>query len=204
MSNEGKARQLLIPQYNELSLFLMSCAILTLFLIDPLLRLEFRDTIAEDKWDPRTYLAVAIFALGMFFSIRHLFTLRPKTEWEKSCMLFFAILVNGISAVAAGLHVIEIDSFDWMMLFPLWNLINGIILIALYRCDHITEENAIIDDNATIPQAMLGLLIIAATIAVGHVIFQLYWAMTFSMCVTYASNFDRLLHGMMNRTARKS
>ena len=193
MNIEHKARKFLIPKYNELALFLMSVSILTLFILDAQLRYHFQEFISDDRYDPRIYLAALFFTLGIVYSIYHIFTHRSKGEWEKTCMLFFAVFVNAISGISAGLHVLEQDGINPLAIFPLWNLANGLLLIFMYRFEFIREETSIIDDNANFIQAAIGLMIVGVVIVISRHFFELHWSLTFSMCVAYSSNFDRLL-----------
>ncbi len=66
--------------------------------------------------------------LGMIFSIRHVFTSRKKASWENQWMGAFALGVNGIAGIAAGIEIFP-GQWSWMALFPIWNILYGMILL---------------------------------------------------------------------------
>lgn len=184
---------LLIPRYNEISLFLMSIAFVLLFFTNADLRTESHEFFFND-FDPRSYIALAFFVLGILYSLFHVFTTLQKTDWEKTTMLFFAVIINAFSGIAAGTHMLE-AVHGLLVIFPVWNIINGGLLLILYRFDFI-DESSIDDDNATPLQVLLGSIIVVATFVICHYIFKLYWAFTFSICVAYASNINETLQNL--------
>jgi hypothetical protein len=189
-----------IPRYNELALFLMSISFVLIFFTHPDLRARAREIFSDD-FDPRTYITPVLFVLGILFSLYHVFTVRRKTNWEKVTMLFFAIMANGLGGVAAGMHVLE-NSHGLLMVFPIWNIINGALLLVMYRFK-IINESSIADDNATPFEVVLGVIVVAAAFVVCRFVFEMYWAITFSICVAYASNINgtiqSLFSGLRNR-----
>ena len=137
-------------------------------------------------------MVIVIFAAGMLSSLYHIFTPRVTTRWEKTAMLFFAIFVNSLSGIAAGLHMLK-GAESWLMLFPLWNIINGVILIIMLRFDLIDEDNIVIDKVNPF-QAVLGSIVVVAAVVLCRFYFEMYWAITFSICVSYATNINGTLH----------
>ena len=188
--------RLLIPRYNELALFLMSIAFVLLFFAHSDLRASSHDILFDD-FDPRSYIALVVFVLGILFSLYHVFTTRQKTDLEKTAMLVFAIMVNGFSGVAAGMHMLE-GSHGLLMLFPSWNVINGVLLFLMYRF-HIIDESSIVDDDATHFQVVLGTIVVVTTFVVCRFVFEMYWAITFSICVAYASNVNGTVQSLFFR-----
>ncbi len=80
----------IIPQYDEIALFAMSLTFALLLLAGVLLGnkdLQF-EYISPRDFDPRIILAILVFFAGFVLSIYHAFVNRPKTSFEKSCMLF--------------------------------------------------------------------------------------------------------------------
>jgi uncharacterized membrane protein (DUF106 family) len=191
--------RLLIPQYNELALFLMSIAFVLLFFTHSDLRAGSHEILFK-SFDPRTYVALVLFVLGILFSLYHVFTTRLKTDWEKIAMLFFAVMANGFSGVAAGMHMLE-DSHGLLMVFPIWNIVNGVLLLFMYRFN-IIDESSILDDNATLFQVILGMIVVVTTFAVCRFVFEMYWAITFSICVAYASNVNGTVQDVFSGSNR--
>ena len=183
----------LIPRYNELAPFLMSISfILALFTYDGLQTTLYK--FFFDHFDPRKFLVLLLFFWGILFSLYHVFTKRRKTVLEKGIMLLFAVFVSAFSGIAAGIHIIK-DIFDILtqdtsviqvataiilLLFPVWNILNGIWLILMFDS---MDENNITDENATRLQVLLGLLILLLVFLCCHTVFKLHWTLTFSICV---------------------
>lgn len=193
IGRESGLGKILIPRYNELALYLMSIAFLLLFFSQPDLRESILKT-QDNKFDPRWYLAACVFAMGIFYSLHHVFTSRAKTDLEKHVMLAFAVLVNAFSGIKAGMHMLE-QSEGLLLVFPFWNIFNGFVLLIMFRAK-VIDESCIIDDNATPPQVIFGTLIVIATFVACEFVFNIYWAITFSLCVTYASNIDSTVQGV--------
>ena len=187
---------LFIPRYNELALFLMSFAFVLLFFTHADLRAASYKPLSGN-FRMRVLIALGLFVLGIMFSLYHVFTAREKTEGEKAVMLFFAAIVSGLSGVAAGLHILK-EAHGILIVFPIWNIINSALLLLLYRLEYI-DESSIVDDNATAFQVISGSMVVVATLIVCRFVFKMYWAITFSICVTYASNLNGMLQSLFSR-----
>jgi len=199
--------RLLFPRYNELALFLMSISfILVFFAYDELQTIL--DKFFVDRFDLRLFLLLVIFVLGMLLSLYHVFTERRKNDFEKRVMLVFAVFVNAFSGIAAGIHILT-DAFDILsadasyiklvvdsilMLFPIWNMANGVLLLILLRLDIIGEQN-ITDENATRFQVLLGSLILLLVFLFCYTILKLHWTITFSICVASAADVSGIVQG---------
>ncbi len=189
-----------LPHYNELSLFLMSISFILVYLTHADLRSGINSFLHSDRsFDYRGYLLVGFSALGILFSLAHIFVRRRKSDFEKAAMLFFAVLVNGISGIAAGHHLLN-GARGLMLIFPLCNILSGAILLILYRFN-IINERCVVDDDATVLQVFVGsaVVIIAMTVCSAY---DLYWAITFSICVAYATNVNDVLQQVLGLRKR--
>jgi hypothetical protein len=144
--------------------------------------------------DVRIYAASIIFFAGFALSIYHVFTTREKSDGEKWAMLIFAVAVNAGTAIVAGMYVIE-KSADWTIIFPLWNLINAVLLLIMLRYKIIDEE-CISDRDASFAEVVIGLLIVLILFIFCNYVFKLHWAITFSICIIYATSFDKALQSV--------
>jgi hypothetical protein len=161
-----------------------------LLLVDINLRVEIRNALFV-KFNLNTYLFTVIFILGIIFSVYHVFIYRLKTEWEKIPMLVFAVYVNLFSGIAGGLHALK-TSEGLLAIFPIWNIINGVLLYLMYRLDIVDTIN-IVDDDVSSFQIILGTTVVLIALALCHFVFNLYWAVTFSVCVSYATNINWII-----------
>jgi hypothetical protein len=183
----------LIPNYDELSLFLMAAIFAILYFTSS----KLQDGIIAflmrlDVW--RRYIYVGLFMLGMFLCLYHVFTSRKKTDIEKGIMLLFAITVNAATGFIAGFYALK-NCAGWLLIFPAWNIINSALIIIMQYVN-LFDENQISDREATIPQVILGL---AATLIIFYIcnnVFKLHWAVTYSICIIYTTSFDRGLQSV--------
>ncbi len=139
--------------------------------------------------DPRVIAVPFVFLSGLLLSIYHAFTDRPKTPLEKSFMLFFAVLLNAFSGILAGMYDLTTTN-GWLAIFPLLNIINGIVLILMFRMGILSDAN-ISDRHASRSQFLLTTAAVLILFAICHYLFFLIWMQTLSICVAYATNLGR-------------
>jgi hypothetical protein len=184
-----------IPTYDELSLFLMAATFILLGATNDTMRKQiYKGITAVD--DLRVYFLFAIFLGGIVLSLYHVFTTREKTNYEKMVMLFFAVAANAVTGIISGWYVIKNnDVHNWQLIFPIWNIINGVLLFLMLRLK-IIDEKCISDRDATAVQIILGLTAVLVIFILCNYIFKLYWAITFSICIIYTTSFDKALQSI--------
>ena len=187
--NRGCLRSL-IPCYDELSLCLMSVAFLFLYCTNEELRAESYERLFSGAGAIFLFMLV-FFVIGMVFSIRHVFTTKPKTEPEKLLMLWFGVIANYAAGIAAAVHIFR-EASGWLLIFPLINFIYGVVPVLMGGLT-VVDETYVRDDDATPPEVIAGLFFLAALLAVCQYYFDLYWAITFSICVAYAAALSRIV-----------
>ena len=189
----------LIPVYDEMSLFLMSMTLILLYIVNE----PFQEQIR--KWAaicPHIYvfIAAAIFITGMGLSIYNVFTTREKTDTEKWIMLFFAVLTNAGTGIISGWYVLSSRSIrDWLIIFPVWNIINGVLLIVMLF--KIIDKECISDRNATLKEVVIGLIAILIVFILCNYALKLHWAVTLSICIIYTTSLDKGLQSVFPRLA---
>jgi hypothetical protein len=60
----------------------------------------------------------------------------------------------------------------------------------------IIDKECISDRDTTAVQIILGLLAVLIIFVFCNYVFKLYWAITFSICIIYATSFDRALQNV--------
>lgn len=189
---------LFVPRYDELSLFLMSLSFFLVYFLDPELNaLAYKFLITE--FEPKFFSFYAVFLLflcGAAFSIYHVFTTAKKTDFEKWAMLYFAIMVNGLTGLLAGVYLLQ-TSHGYLTVFPVWNIINSFLLLLMYRF-RLIDETAIADDNPTPYQVVVGSAVVIVVFIVCQFVFRLHWTITFSACVCYATNVNNFLQRLLS------
>jgi hypothetical protein len=191
-----------IPVYDELSLFLMATTLILLYIANTTMRKQIHNWIAGHN-DVLVYIMGAIFLCGLGLSVYHAFTKREKSDAEKWGMLIFAVLANAFSGIVAGLYVLKNDNVrNWLIIFPVWNVINGILLLLMLRLK-IIDESCISDRDVTKPQIIFGLVSVLIIFIFCNYVFDLYWAITFSICIIYTTSFDKALQNVLPGLANK-
>jgi len=188
----------LIPTYDKLSLFLVTVALISLFVINTELRDLMRDWIRRfgTDWDNVQALVGTFIFICIIVFLHMLLTLGKETDLKKGFMLAFAMLANIAGGFFAGVYVIiNTAEFTWLLIFPVWNIINSILLVLMVQYKFIDEE-CISDRRATFVQVILGLLAVCVILVLCNYVFKLYWAITFSICIVYMTSFDRALQNV--------
>ena len=189
------------PEYNEFSLFLMSITTILILLTSGIISNIFSKRISSD-YHLIYYIVSALFILyGLLLPIYHSFTERKKTKSEKIAMMVFAVLAQSICGIYASGYIIE-NSQGLLIIFPLWNLINSVLIIMLVRYEFINEE-IIIDDNVTASEVIIGLVSVSILFCLSKYIFNQYWAVTYSICLVYSLNAKKMVVVINNLYKRK-
>ncbi len=194
-----------IPQYDEITLFATSLAFVficfvSLDVVVILLESFFKDVKIYSQYIGILY-AVVYFLLHAFIliggilypvtlSIYHVFTERRKTYYEKSIILGFVITVNSFSGLFGLWYILNQGHKGLLLFFPIWNALNGMILSYLLKSGVITVKS-ISDENVTFLEVIISASITMLTFIVCHFYLQIFPAITFSICVAYASNVNR-------------
>lgn len=185
----------LIPTYDELSLFLMAVTFILLCTGNNQIRISIRRFFSQVD-DLRVFLPVLLFLAGMGLSLYHVFTRREKTIFEKRLMMLFAVLTNAGTGIIAGWFVLKSnDAHNWQLVFPIWNIINGVLLLLMLRLK-IIDEDCISNRDAAPTQIILGLIAVLIIFVLCNYVLKLYWAITFSICIVYTTSFDRALQNV--------
>jgi DNA-directed RNA polymerase subunit RPC12/RpoP len=192
-----------IPVYDELALFLTAITLILIYVVDAVMREQIHNWLAGHNY-VWVYIMGAIFLCGLGLSVYHVFTAREKTDAEKWGMLIFAVLANAVCAIVAGLYVLKSDNArDWLLIFPVWNIINGVMLILMLRL-RIIDEQCVSDRDASAGEVIFGLIAVLVLFIFCNYVFKQHWALTFSICTIYATSFDKALQSVFPRLAKQN
>jgi len=186
-----RLKSLLLPSYDEVTMFLMSVTVALVTVCNPSLRDRLMDIIFSVSGVFLGGAYILIYVCGLVLSIYHIFSSRAKSQTEKYLMLFFAVFTNGTSAICAGFYLLE-HSVIWLAVFPIWNIVSGVVLILMLWFD-IMDRRCVSDREATIPQAILGLAAVVAVFFACSLLLKFHWAITFSICIAYSTSLDRVI-----------
>src|SRR4030042_6074810 len=179
-----KIRRFFVPGYTELQIFFMAQSFLLLAIFNDELRNGIRiffakALVSQGKEMSWAFMATVAFISGFILSIYHAFSSKPKSEWEKTIILVFALGINGLSGIIASMRVI--NEYDgWLIVFPTLNIFSSLVLLYLIGFG---DDTIIDDSNASSPKLFLGSIITLFTFYLCQYQFGLHWSLTFSICV---------------------
>jgi len=188
----------LIPTYDELSLFLMSVTMIVFYLANSRMRNQI-DTFfvkAAELGAWILFIPLVLFLATIGLCIYHVFTTREKTMFEKRVMMSFAVLMNLVTGTIAAVYTLtNAVASDWLLVFPIWNIINGVLMLLMVSLGIIDEE-CISDRDANATEVVIGMAAVLIIFALCNYVFKLHWAITFSICIIYTTSFDRALQNV--------
>jgi len=204
----------LVPAYDIMSLLLPAVTWILLYLANSQMREWIRNGII---WIssvpgivfiilfPLSILAalVLIFLAVIPFQISLAAEIGETIDFKKKVMMFLAVLINAGSGILIGIYLLSSSiNPDWMIILPVWNIINCVLLLLMMLFKIIDEE--CITSRAVTPFGIIfGLLSILIIFALCTYVFKLNWAITFSICVVYTTSFDRALQNILPGLYRK-
>lgn len=180
----------LLPRYDELTLFVLSTAFLMLLGISP----EIKADLSNAMWfvhDGRIIVVLSVAVIGMVLSLFGIFVKGPKPDLVKWPMLIFAVSITAGTGIYAGYVTLK-NAQGWLIVFPAWNIINGVLLLAMLRAG-LMGTDCIIDRRAKFSQVVVALVCVGVVLGVCEHLFRLHWAITYSICVGYTMG---LHHGL--------
>lgn len=197
----------IIPVYTEITLFLMVVSFVLIIVanleeIESLFSPLLENTESLWGWLPVSILFLA----GVFFSIYHAFSKRQKTIFEKALILFSVILINlviGVSLlITLGRNIPALMNITVVALILIFafdrkriELIKGIPLFKIEKTEINQEfvERVISDKQTKRYEIIVGLIAVFIIFFISQYIFKNYWAVTFSICVFYASVLNEVI-----------
>lgn len=199
-----RALRPLMPQYDNLTLFALSAAFVGLGLtgsisLAPPAPVTADSSLADwfaafahelaDQFAGLFFLA----AVGMVVSLFSVFWRGPKPRSMKFFMLSFGILATGGTGIYAGFVILE-QVHAWpMMIFPLWNILNGAVLVVLFHTG-LMDPDCVVDRRPTAAQVAVTVVAISLLLGVCRYALHLHWAIAYSICVCYTMSLNHSLH----------
>lgn len=195
VNKNSKLAKIFIPTFNELTIFCMSYTVIFLFLVNEGFKQELSDLFIHPS-DPRSFILPAMLTIGIILSLYHVFTKRKKKWFEKLFMLLFVVLMNFIAGWYGFFYALFHNSNTIPIIFPAWNFIYGSYLLALTRSG-ILKIDSVADENAPFYLVIISLILLSIIIIICQLHFQLYWAFTFSISLSYLSTINNSIVNMI-------
>jgi hypothetical protein len=185
----------LVPTYDRLSIFLMAVTWILLYIVNNQLNETIQTFLVAQHWLFRIYVLI-VPAAFLIIGIYQVFIKREKSEYERDIMLWFAIVTNVFTGIVASVYIIKnTEVHDWQLIFPIWNIVNAVILYLMVVIDFI-DENCIVDRQVASARITLGMAAIVVIVLICNYVFKLHWAIIFSICIIYTTSFDRGLQSV--------
>lgn len=221
-----RIKRFFLPVFSELSLFMIGLSFVLVFLSTDSLRSGLFELLHAPVELVNQAILLVFFGAGLVLSLYHVFAKRKKTKIEKQAMLGFAVVSNAICGILASLHIlgVSVGGYDFsfilhirniisgtgsstgasrlFLILPIWNIINCVFLLMSVRTGFIDDRN-ISDEKADRFEVLFGFLITVAIFVVCRFGFKLYWAITFSICVIYATSFGDALGAFLHPEERQ-
>lgn len=173
-----------IPRYTETTLFLTSLTFTLLYFSNE----EFTAAIygfAFSGFDPRSILMLFVFFSGLLYPFYYAISDKTIPHSIKSLILTFVVFTNiGVALCAASYALKTVE--EYLLIFPAMNILNAIFLFIMLRAN-IINESCIADENARPHELVIGSLALLLIFAFSQYVMHYYWAITFSICLTYSS-----------------
>jgi len=186
--------------FDEGSLFMISFSLLVLLVIDSNMRQDVHTFISRlcGSSTLTAFLGVCLllvpFFAGLALSVFHAFSKREKTFFEKAAMLFFAVAVIAGTGLYAGWYIWISSSGFWLLIFAVWNIVySGLLIVDFERIVFADEMDGdyVSDFDATFSEVLFGAIAAVIVIFCCRYRFGLHWAVTYSICTTFASGLGR-------------
>lgn len=192
-------KDILLPSYDESSIFLLNFVFILLFAFNRTCRTEIfsfyrRPTGGDSRGYVYAILIALMFIGGVSASIYHIFAKGEKGELAETLMKFSAMLLTGVAGLACGLYLLKND-INWLIFSPAINVVMGVIL--LYQIGFIEDVHFDQKDSSFL-QIFLGLLACIGLIIYFNFYHKYYWAITFSLCVNYVINCNHFISRFPN------
>lgn len=186
----------IIPKYTEVSCFLTGIIFLLLLVTNSVFRKEISYFfLLDEEYLVAIPLVVLVFILCLGISVYYAFFPKITPKIAKKIILFYVILINIFAGVYASLYLLE-NSQGLYIIFPIFNLFSAILLSILFRAG-VIHENSISNKQAKISEIIFSLILILLLFILSQYVLDNYWAITFSLCLFYASNINEVINKIL-------
>jgi hypothetical protein len=193
-------RPFFFPRYDDLTLFTLSVTLLFLLMTNGQLQNSLVTFLTSGYQHLGFYVLLAMWAGGMVLSMVTVFFDRRKSDFEKHLLLIFAVGITAGTGIYAGILMFE--SFrSWLLIFPIWNILSGVILILYFRTGVVTTK-CISDEHASFVDIVTSLIAMTILLAVCQYVFKLHWVYTYSIAVCYTMSLHSVLQDFFPKIMR--
>lgn len=171
----------LIPTYDKKKLFLMS-SLFFIILFTKISNLDLNKFISDNQ---KSIPFLFFLLLGGLYSLYYVFTPKKTPKFAKTMMLFFAIYTNFFVGLYSGFYLLKTTT-GLLIIFPLLNILQSFLIIILWDID-VIDEGSILDTQLKRMEILTSFILLLILFFLFQYVFQMYWALTFSICLDYIS-----------------
>jgi len=192
---------LFVPTYDKLSLFLMAITFVILAIINPTVLKDIfkliKINLGNNVTGAYTIIWLPMCLFGMGLSLCYIFISKEAKDNDKKAMVTFAALANAVTSGFASYHLLKFGKTSGLlMIFPIWNLINAVLLIMMLRLK-IINRNCIVERDISFLRVVFSLVTSIIILLLCECIFKMHWAITLSICMIYTTSFDRAIQNTL-------
>jgi hypothetical protein len=193
-------RPFFLPRYDDLTLFTLSVTLLLLAITNRQLQDAIKSFFASGYHFAGFYVLLALFSLGLLPSLANVFLRRQKSNFEKVFMLLFAVGATAGAGIYAGVKMFE--SFrGWLLIFPIWNIITGVILLLYFPAGIVTTK-CITDESSSFLQLAISVAATALLLVLCNYVFKLHWVYTYSIAVCYTTSLHNVVQDFFGKAVK--
>lgn len=190
-----------LPRYDDLSLFAFSLAAVMLLAVDADLRQSLVHLMSREWTNPLAAWLLLV-ACGGLLSLVNVLLGRERSEFERTMMLFFAVLVTVVTGFSAGRPMLS-GGWTLLAIFPLWNIANGLLLLILVPLG-VVDHDCLTGEKAGFRQVLLATVSITLLILACHYLFKRAPLTTFSIAVVYTMSLHNVIRRLLARKQRSA
>jgi hypothetical protein len=181
-----------LPSYDEITLFTLSFSLVVLYFMNEKFRLDIHKSLFIQQ-DGRAILVALYSVVGMFFSLFNLFRKQIDDD-EKYFMLLFAVVITACTGFYSS-YVIWDQFKGWLMIFPIWNITNGVLMLVLLQMG-VLDTDCILENDTNFWQVFVSIIAVGIILGLCNYIFKMHWIISYSICVCYTITINDAIHSL--------
>lgn len=180
----------IIPKYNEVKFFLLTL----IFLLITSTNSEVRNRYLHDIVNKDAGVVLAILLVGIFLSFFYIISSKEIPKFSRMLLLFYALIVNLLVSIEAYWYISSYVQ-GWYIVFPFINAANAFIVAILFiKRTNIVLDASIVSKQSTYAEIIVGSSLVCVIFFVSQYVLNNYWAITFSICLVYATNLNEFIN----------
>ncbi len=89
-----------------------------------------------------------------------------------------------------------LNSIKVLVIFPIWNIINGCILLGALRGGVLSEKN-VRDENVELGEVITGTIVVSFVFFICYFLFQPELGNTFSICIAWVTTLNSTINSIL-------